>query len=170
MIGRRKFITLLGGAVAAWPVAARAQPPGRVRRVGVLMNLAADDPEGQARLAAFREELEKLGWRIGINLQIDYQSDVFSPDRAQTATAELLRLAPNIILANGTNALRAVQQASDRIAAISCTISFDIASTGLRAASGLGASTIAGLSNNSRATPASAPMKAPMDNPVMDSP
>ena len=59
---RREFITLLGGAAAAWPVAARAQQPERVRRVGVIMPLTADDPVGQARIAALREGLEKLGW------------------------------------------------------------------------------------------------------------
>ncbi|HMH60397.1 MAG TPA: ABC transporter substrate-binding protein, partial [Bradyrhizobium sp.] len=65
---RREFITLLGGAAAAWPVAARAQQQrGRVRRIGVLMNLAADDPEGQLRLAALLQGLQEAGWTIGRN-------------------------------------------------------------------------------------------------------
>ena len=68
---RREFITLLGGAAAAWPLAARAQQPERVRRIGVLMNLAADDPEGQARLAAFVQGLRQLGWIDGRNVRID---------------------------------------------------------------------------------------------------
>ena len=64
-IKRRDFITLLGGAAAAWPLAARAQQPERIRRVGVLMSTAADDPEGQARIAAFHQGLQQLGWTIG---------------------------------------------------------------------------------------------------------
>jgi hypothetical protein len=68
---RRAFITLLGGAAAAWPMAGRAQQDGRVRRVGVLMTTAADDPEGQARLAAFVQGLQQLGWIDGRNARID---------------------------------------------------------------------------------------------------
>ena len=68
---RRAFITLLGGAAAAWPLAARAQQPGRMWRIGVLMNLAADDPEGQARIAAFHQGLQEWGWTLGRNAQID---------------------------------------------------------------------------------------------------
>ena len=72
MIGRREFITLLGGA-AAWPVAARAQPSDRMRHIGVLMNTAADDPEGKARNAAFERGLQELGWTDGRNVRIDYR-------------------------------------------------------------------------------------------------
>jgi putative tryptophan/tyrosine transport system substrate-binding protein len=64
-VKRREFITLLGGAAAAWPLAARAQQPERMRRIGVLMNLASDDAEGQARLAAFHQGLQQLGWTVG---------------------------------------------------------------------------------------------------------
>src|SRR5262249_8131057 len=67
---RRDFITLLGSA-AAWPLAARAQQPGSVRRIGVLMNLAADDAEGQGRLAAFLQGLQEVGWAVGRNVRID---------------------------------------------------------------------------------------------------
>jgi putative tryptophan/tyrosine transport system substrate-binding protein len=67
---RREFISLLGGAAAAWPLVARAQQPDRMRRIGVLMNLAERDPEGQARIAAFREGLGKLGWTEGREVQI----------------------------------------------------------------------------------------------------
>ena len=70
---RRQFITLLGGALAARPVAARAQHGERMRRIGVLMNLASDDAEGQARLAAFHQGLQQLGWTVGRNVQIDYR-------------------------------------------------------------------------------------------------
>ena len=69
---RREFITLLGGTAAAWPLAARAQQPERMRRIGVLMYLAADDPEAQARLAAFAQGLRQLGWTDGRNVRIDY--------------------------------------------------------------------------------------------------
>ena len=70
---RREFITLLGGAAAAWPLAARAQQAERMRRIGVLMNSAADDPEAQARLAAFVQGLQQLGWTDGRNVRIDYR-------------------------------------------------------------------------------------------------
>ena len=69
---RREFITLLGGAAAAWPLAARAQQAERMRRIGVLMPLAADDPEGQARIAAFLQGLQQLGWTDGRNVRIEY--------------------------------------------------------------------------------------------------
>ena len=68
---RREFITLLSGAAVLWPVVARAQQPERLRRIGVLMSLAADDPEGQARLTAFLQGLQQLGWTDGRNLRID---------------------------------------------------------------------------------------------------
>ena len=68
---RREFISLLGGAAAAWPLAARAQQPERMRRIGVLMHLAADDPEGQTRHAAFLQGLQQAGWSAGRNVRID---------------------------------------------------------------------------------------------------
>jgi hypothetical protein len=71
-MNRREFISLIGGA-AAWPLAARAQQGERMRRIGVLMNLASDDAEGQARLAAFHQGLQQLGWTVGRNVQIDYR-------------------------------------------------------------------------------------------------
>jgi putative ABC transport system substrate-binding protein len=70
---RREFITLLGGAAAAWPRAARAQQTERVRRIGVLMGLTADDPEAKARVAAFVQELQRLGWSDGLNARIDFR-------------------------------------------------------------------------------------------------
>ena len=76
---RRAFITLLGGAAAAWPLAARAQQAGGVRRIGVLMNLASEDAEGQARLAAFHQGLQQLGWTVGRNVQIDYRRGAAAP-------------------------------------------------------------------------------------------
>jgi len=70
-IERRKFLATLGGAAVAWPLAARAQQPERMRRIGVLMNRAADNPEGQDRLAAFHQGLQELGWNVGRNVRID---------------------------------------------------------------------------------------------------
>ena len=81
---RREFISLLGGAAAAWPLTARAQQGERMRRIGVLMSLAESDPEAQARVAAFREGLQKLGWAEGRNVRIDIRWA--APDAAADAT------------------------------------------------------------------------------------
>ena len=108
---RRQFITLLGGA-AAWPLAARAQQPERMRRIGVLMTLAADDPEGQARLMAFAQGLQELGWTIGRNVRIDTRWGAGDAERYRRYAAELVALAPDVILANGSPALAPLQQAT----------------------------------------------------------
>ena len=109
---RREFITLLGGAAAVWPIAASAQQPGRIRRVGVLMLYVENDPEGQARATAFRQGLEKRGWTVGRDLQIDYHWGVGDGDWIRSAAAGLLTEAPDVILANGGAAARAVQQST----------------------------------------------------------
>ncbi len=88
---RREFITLLGGA-AAWPLAAWAQQGERVRRIGVLMNVAADDPEGQARLTAFVQGLQQLGWTDGRNVRIDYRWGGGDADRIRRYAAELVAI------------------------------------------------------------------------------
>jgi putative ABC transport system substrate-binding protein len=80
---RRQFIFLLGSAAAAWPAVARGQQGGRMRRIGVLMNLAADDPEGQARIAAFLLGLQELGWTDGRNMRIDTRWGAGDPDRTR---------------------------------------------------------------------------------------
>ena len=98
-IGRREFITLLGGAAAAWPLAARAQQRERMRRIGVLMSMAADDPEGQARIAAFLQGLQELGWVDGRNVQIDIAVGNGDAERSRRHAAELVALAPDVILA-----------------------------------------------------------------------
>ena len=95
---RREFITLLGGAAAAWPLAARAQQPERMRRIGVLMYLAADDPDSPARVAAFARGLQELGWIDGRNIQIDYRWGAGDADRIRNYAAELVALAPDVIL------------------------------------------------------------------------
>src|SRR5262249_3322942 len=100
MIGRRQFITLVVGAAAAWPLTVRAQQPERMRRIALLMTLAADDPEAQARNAAFLQALGELGWTVGRNVQIDYRWSGADADRIRKAVAELIALAPDLIQAN----------------------------------------------------------------------
>ena len=114
---RREVLRLLGGA-AAWPMAARAQQPERVRRIGVLMLYVEDDPEGQARAKEFRQVLEKLGWSTGRNLQIDYHWGIGDGSWLESAAAELLARAPDLILANGGPAARAVQRATRTVPTI----------------------------------------------------
>jgi putative tryptophan/tyrosine transport system substrate-binding protein len=109
MIRRREFITLLGGAAAAWPPAARAQHAGNKRRVGVLMNRAADDPEGQARLVAFQQALQQLGWSDGRNMWMDIRWGENDIDRERRYAAELVALAPDVILAGGGVSVAALQ-------------------------------------------------------------
>jgi putative ABC transport system substrate-binding protein len=113
---RRAFITLLGGAATApamiWPLAARAQTGERMRRVGVLMLLSADDPVARARIAAFVQGLGQLGWIDGRNLRIDYRWTVGSADQLRSDAAELVALAPDVILATGSPPVAALQQAS----------------------------------------------------------
>jgi putative tryptophan/tyrosine transport system substrate-binding protein len=111
---RREIITLLGGA-AAWPLPAWGQQRERVRRIGVLMLPAANDPEGKVRAAALEQSLHKLGWKVGHNLQIEYRWGMDNIETAKTAAAELLRLAPDLILANGGTALPAVKQATSTV-------------------------------------------------------
>ena len=106
---RRKFITLLGGA-AAWPLAAAAQQTDRVRRVGALGALAADDPEGQARLAAFREGLQQFGWIDGRNVRIDSRWGAGDADDIRKNAKELVALAQDVILATGSAAMGPLQQ------------------------------------------------------------
>jgi putative tryptophan/tyrosine transport system substrate-binding protein len=109
-IARRKFIAALGGTAFAWPFAARAQQADRMRRVGVLWNLAADDPVGQARLAAFRQGLQELGWTDGRNVRIDYRWAATDADRYRTFAAELVALAPDVILASASVSVAALLQ------------------------------------------------------------
>ena len=105
---RREFITLVGSA-AVWPLTVRAQQAQRVRRIGVLMPFAKDNPEGQARIAAFLKELQRLGWTDGRNLQIEYRWD--TGDLRKSAT-ELVALSPEVILGSATPAVAALQQST----------------------------------------------------------
>ena len=100
---RRAFITLIGGAAAAWPLAARAQQGERMRRIGVLMPFTADDPESLARLAAFVQALERSGWSVGRNVRIDYRWTGGDAERIRKGATELAALAPDVILATGSS-------------------------------------------------------------------
>jgi ABC-type uncharacterized transport system substrate-binding protein len=99
---RREFITLLGGSAAAWPIAGRAQQTERIRRVGVLVSPSESDREGQARVASFREELQKLGWAEGRNTRIDYRWGALDAESAQRFAKELAALQPDVILTSNT--------------------------------------------------------------------
>src|SRR6266852_6725568 len=92
---RREFISLLGGAAAAWPLAARAQQGDRMRRIGVLMNTSADDREGQARIAAFHQGLQEWGWTLGRNARVDVRWGAIDADNSRRYAAELVALAPD---------------------------------------------------------------------------
>jgi putative ABC transport system substrate-binding protein len=106
---RREFITLVGGSAVAWPLALRAQQSEQMRRIGVLMPFAKDNPDAQARITAFLQELHKLGWTEGRNLQIEYR---WGSGDLQKAAAELVALSPDVILASTTPAVAALQQAT----------------------------------------------------------
>ena len=113
---RREFITLVGGAAAmsslSWPLAARAQQSERVRRIGVLTNLVADDPESQARVGAFLQGLQEFGWAVGRNVRIDYRWGGGDADRTRRYAAEMVALAPDVILTSGSTALAPLLQAT----------------------------------------------------------
>src|SRR5262245_49225518 len=108
---RREFITLLGGAAVAWPLATRAQQAERMRRIGVLMNTASDDPQSLQRIAAFLQGLQELGWTVGRNVQIDTRWRVgVGPERLRKDAAELVALAPDVIVCPSAPITTALQQ------------------------------------------------------------
>jgi putative ABC transport system substrate-binding protein len=112
---RRDFVKGIVGSAAAWPLAARAQQADRMRRIGVLMNAAADDPEGQARIAAFHQGLQELGWTLGRNARIDARWGAVDADSSRRYAAELVGLAPDVILAAASAAIAALQQTTRTI-------------------------------------------------------
>jgi putative ABC transport system substrate-binding protein len=114
-IRRREFVFRLGGAAAAWPLAARAQQPERMRHVGVLTSGAADDPVSQERNAAFLQALQQLGWTVGRNLRIDYRWPGGDAERIRKYAAELVALAPDVILASGTANVGPLLQATHTV-------------------------------------------------------
>jgi putative tryptophan/tyrosine transport system substrate-binding protein len=112
---RREFIMLLGSAAAAWPFAARAQQPDRMRRIGFLQGLAESDPEAQARTEAFRQGLDTLGWTEGRNIRIDYRFAGGDSTRVQAYTTELVNSAPELIVAHSSPVIAALKQATRTI-------------------------------------------------------
>jgi putative tryptophan/tyrosine transport system substrate-binding protein len=124
---RRQFITMLGSAVATWPLAAREQPAERTRRIGVLMAISEDDPLGQARVAMFRQALAELGWTEGRNLTITWRWTGGDIVLARQYATELVRLAPEVILANGTPNVAALQRATTTIPIVFAVVNDPVA-------------------------------------------
>jgi putative ABC transport system substrate-binding protein len=112
---RREFITLIGGAAAMWPLAADGQKAERMRRLGVLMAASEDDPLMQARITAFRQALAELGWTEGRNLKIEWRWTGGDITRVREYASELVRLAPDVLVANGTPNIAALKQATNSI-------------------------------------------------------
>src|SRR6516225_364293 len=108
---RRDFIGVVVGLIA-WPIAARAQKRGEIRRIGVLMDRAADDPQGQARLLAFRHALQQLGWSDGYNMRIETRWGEDDVERERKYAAELVAFAPDVILASGTLSVAPLKRSS----------------------------------------------------------
>jgi putative tryptophan/tyrosine transport system substrate-binding protein len=125
MVGmrRREFITLLGGAAAAWPLVARAQQSDAVRRLGVLLSASETDPEGQARVAALRKGLQELGWSEGRNLKVDYRWTGGDDVRARAYAAELVASQPDVIFAAPSAALASVQRVTRTVPIVFAQIS-----------------------------------------------
>src|SRR5271166_2494095 len=123
-IGRRQFIKLAGGAAAAWALPVRAQQPEQMRRIGVLMNRTAGNPQGQARLVAFQQALQQLGWSDGRNVRIDIrcwgENDV---ERERRYAAELVALAPDVVVAGGTMSVAALQRVSPTLPIVFAAVS-----------------------------------------------
>jgi putative ABC transport system substrate-binding protein len=120
-VKRREFISLVGGAAASWPLVARAQQ-GRMRHIGVLMGVTADDSDAQARLAAFAQGLQQLGWTVGQNVRIDYRWGGGDADNLRKYAAELVALAPDVIMANSSAALSPILQATRTIPIVFTTV------------------------------------------------
>jgi putative tryptophan/tyrosine transport system substrate-binding protein len=114
-VRRRELIALLGGAAAAWPRTAWPEQVQRMRRIGVFMNYAEDTPQSQARLASFSEELQKLGWTSSRNLQVEYRWGIADADHNRRNAAELVALAPDVLLASATAATTALVQTTRTI-------------------------------------------------------
>ncbi len=124
---RRKFIKLIWAAVAAWPLAARAQQGQRLRRIGILMNLGADDAVAKARVGAFRTGLEKLGWIEGRNLQIDYRWTARDGDELSKYAEELVALSPEVIMATGSPPVVALRETTRTIPIVFVLVSDPVA-------------------------------------------
>ena len=128
IVNRRIVITLLGSALAAWPIGAHSQQTDRVRRIGVLMGFAANDEVWQVYLAAFRQRLQELGWTDGRNLRFDYRFAGESPERIRTAAGELIALAPDVILVSTNPAVSALMQATRTVPLVFTWVSDSVGS------------------------------------------
>ena len=113
-IGRRELLAALGGAAVAWPLAARAQQAKRVRRIGLLL-VTADDPEGQARVTPLKQGLQELGWTDGRNIQIETRFGGADAGRIRAHAAELVALAPDVLVGHTTLGTRALRQATSSV-------------------------------------------------------
>ncbi|WP_426423963.1 ABC transporter substrate-binding protein [Bradyrhizobium genosp. A] len=122
---RREFIAVVGGVAAIWPIAARAQ---QMRRIGVLLVTSEDDPESQARIAAFENGLGKLGWSVGRNVRIDYRWYQGQTGRARAAAAELLKLSPDVMLANANTATQALHELTRDVPVVFTTVTDPVGS------------------------------------------
>jgi ABC-type uncharacterized transport system substrate-binding protein len=142
---RREFITLLGGA-AIWPSVALAQRPDQMRLVGALSNIPEDDAAMKARFAAFRQELERLGWLQSRNIRIETRFGAVTPEQIHASAKELLALQPDVILANAPHVARALQEASRTIPIVFVAVSNPIG-TGLIASLARPGSNLTGLQN-----------------------
>jgi putative tryptophan/tyrosine transport system substrate-binding protein len=125
---RREFMTLLGRAAAVWPLGARAEQTDQMRRVGFLMDQTASDPEGQARIAAFQQTLQQLGWTDGRNVGVDIRWTDDSPDRTSINAAELIGLTPDVIVVAGNSLLGELQRLTKTIPIVFTTVSGPIES------------------------------------------
>jgi putative ABC transport system substrate-binding protein len=143
---RREFITLIGGAAAAWPLAARAQQPDQVRRIAVLMAFVESDPEAQAWVAAFREGLQKLGWAEGRNIRIDTRWGAVDSDSRQRFAKELVALQPDLILSQVTPTTLALLQQTRTIPIVFATVA-DPVGSGLVASIARPGGNVTGFSN-----------------------
>jgi putative ABC transport system substrate-binding protein len=114
---RREFITLIGGA-AAWPLAARAQQPNSIRRIGLLMMYPERDPQGELRAGVFQREIEKTGWKVGGNLQINFHWGTGNADWVRSAVVQILSQTPDVMLANGDAAIKVAQQSTQTVPVI----------------------------------------------------
>jgi putative ABC transport system substrate-binding protein len=119
---RRKFTTILGGAANAWPRTARVQQPERMRRIGVLGAISGDDQDAPARITAFQEGLQQLGWIVGVNVQIDYRWSAGDAEGTRKHAAELIALAPDLILTSGTATMGPLLQATRSLPIVFVTV------------------------------------------------
>ena len=119
---RRELLGVLGCAAATWPLAARAQQSERVRRIGVLTGMAEDDPAGPSSMLAFQQGLQQLGWSVGRNVRIDYRWSAGDADRSRKYAAELVALAPDVILASGGSIMAPLLQATRTVPIVFATV------------------------------------------------